>query len=93
MENIRFKIARYELQTGAENSTRRCVGFIVEREDNVEKQIYHEIALTGSQHLGKSTEECVDLAFNLLSGSLAISARKLLDSSSDVINSYYIPNL
>jgi len=92
MENIRFKIARYELQTGAENTTRRCVGFVVEREDNVEKQIYHEIALTGSQHLGKTTEECVDLAFSLLSGSLAVSARKLLDSSTEVINSYYIPN-
>lgn len=92
MENIRFKIARYELQTGAENTTKRCVGFVVEREDNVEKQIYHEIALTGSQHLGKTTEECVDLAFSLLSGSLAVSARKLLDSSTDVINSYYIPN-
>jgi hypothetical protein len=92
MENIRFKIVRYELQTGAENSTRRCVGFIVEREDNVEKQSYHEIALTGSQHLGKTTEECVDLAFSLLSGSLSISAKKLLDSSTEVINSYYIPN-
>lgn len=93
MENIRFKIARYELQTGAENSTRRCVGFVVEREDNVEKQIYHEIALTGSQHIDKTPEQCVDLAFSLLSGSLADSARKLLDNSNNVVNSYYIPNL
>lgn len=94
MNNIKFKIIRYADHRYNEEPA-KIVGFNVLREDDESLSIYHEIILTssiyGSQFIGKTTEECVDTAFSLLSGSMAKSANKLLESQ-DVIGSYYIPN-
>ena len=94
MNNIKFKIIRYADHKYHEEPA-KIVGFSVMREDYNSLSIYHEVILTssmsGSQFIGKTNEECVDTAFSLLSGSIAISANKLLQSQ-DVIGSYYIPN-
>ena len=94
MNNIKFKIIRYADHRYNEEPA-KIVGFNVLREDDESLSIYHEIILTssiyGSQFIGKTNEECVDTAFSLLSGSMAKSANKLLESQ-DVIGSYYIPN-
>jgi len=94
MNNIKFKIIRYADHKYHEEPA-KIVGFSVMREDDNSLSIYHEVILTssmsGSQFIGKTNEECVDTAFSLLSGSIAISANKLLQSQ-DVIGSYYIPN-
>jgi len=94
MNNIKFKIIRYADHRYNEEPA-KIVGFNVIREDDESMSIYHEVILTssisGSQFIGKTNEECVDTAFSLLSGSIARSANKLLQSQ-DVIGSYYIPN-
>jgi hypothetical protein len=94
MNNIKFKIIRYADHRYNEEPA-KIVGFNVVREDDESMSIYHEVILTssisGSQFIGKTNEECVDTAFSLLSGSIARSANKLLQSQ-DVIGSYYIPN-
>ena len=94
MNNINIKIMRYTDYTHSVEPG-KIVGFSVERADDVSLSAYHEIILTssvsGSQFIGKTNEECVDTAFSLLSGSISISANKLLQSQ-DVIGSYYIPN-
>ena len=94
MNNINIKIMRYTDYTHSVEPG-KIVGFSVERADDVSLSAYHEIILTssmsGSQFIGKTNEECVDTAFSLLSGSISISANKLLQSP-DVIGSYYIPN-
>ena len=94
MNNIKFKIIRYADHKYSEEPA-KIVGFSVMREDDESLSVYHEVILTssmsGSQFIGKTNEECVDTAFSLLSGSIAISANKLLQSQ-DVIGSYYIPN-
>lgn len=92
MDVIRFRIARCDTLNDDKYIIKKVICLSVERDDNIGAQISHCIQLTGSQCIGKSTEECVDLAFSLMSGSIAISARKLLESSVEVINSYYIPN-
>ena len=94
MNNIKFKIIRYADHKYNEEPA-KIVGFSVMREDDESLSVYHEVILTssmsGSQFIGKTNEECVDTAFSLLSGSISISANKLLQSP-DVIGSYYIPN-
>jgi len=92
MDEIRFRIARCDTLNDDIHILKKIICFSVERNDNIGNQISHCIQLTGSQCIGKSTEECIDLAFSLMSGSIATSAKKLLESSTEVINSYYIPN-
>ena len=93
MNGIKFKIIRYG-DHKYRNEPAKIVGFNVIKESDESDSIYHEIVLTssisGSQFIGKTNEECVDLAFSLLSGSMAISANKLLKTQ-DVVGSYYIP--
>lgn len=93
MDGIRFRIARCDTLNDDLHILKKVICFSVEREDNVGEQISHCIQLTGSQCIGKSTEECVDNAFLLMSGSISISANKLLSSNTSVLNSYYIPNI
>lgn len=93
MDGIRFRIARCDTLNDDFHILKKVICFSVERDDNVGEQISHCIQLTGSQCIGKSTEECVDLAFSLMSGSIATSANKLLSSNTSVLNSYYIPNI
>jgi hypothetical protein len=94
MNGIKFKIIRYADHTYYNNPA-KIVGFNVIKESDESDSIYHEVILTsslsGSQFIGKTNEECITLAFSLLSGSLASSANKLLQSQ-NVIGSYYIPN-
>jgi len=92
MDVIRFRVARCDTLNDDIHILKKVICLSVERDDNIGNQISHCIQLTGSQCIGKSTEECIDLAFSLMSGSIATSAKKLLDSSTEVINSYYIPN-
>lgn len=93
MNGIKFKIIRYGDHKYL-GEPAKIVGFNVIKESDESDSIYHEIVLTssisGSQFIGKTNEECVDLAFSLLSGSMAVSANKLLKTQ-DVIGSYYIP--
>jgi hypothetical protein len=94
MNNINIKIMRYTDYTHSVEPG-KIVGFSVERADDVSLSAYHEIILTssvsGSQFIGKTTEDVIDLAFSLLSGSISRSATKLAKHES-VIGSYYIPN-
>ena len=93
MNGIRYRISRYDTLNDDRFLLIKNVCISVEREDNVGDQISHCIQLTGSQCIGKTNEECVDLSFKLMSGSIASSSKKLLDSSVSIVNSYYIPNL
>lgn len=94
MNIIKYKIIRYADHV-YHGEPAKIVGFNVELEGDESSSIYHEIILTsslsGSQFIGKTNEECVDLAFSLLSGSISLSVNKLL-TSSNIIGSYYIPN-
>jgi hypothetical protein len=94
MNNIDFKILRYADHLYC-NEPAKIIGFNVIKQDDPSMSVYHEVVLTssisGSQFVGKSTEECVDTAFYLLSSSLAKSANELLNTPS-IIGSFYIPN-
>lgn len=93
MNGIRYRISRCDTLQDPKFILIQHVCISVEREDNVGGQISHCIQLTGSQCMGKTMEESVDLAFSLMSGSIAESANKLMLPSTNIINSYYIPNL
>lgn len=93
MNGIRYRITRCDGMDDIDHILKKVVCISVERDDNVGEQISHCIILTGSQCIGKSAEECIDQAFLLMSGSIAKSATKLLNSNADIINSYYIPNI
>jgi len=94
MNTIKYKIIRYSDHVYHDEPA-KIVGLNVERDDDSSLCIYHEIILTSSvsssQFIGKTNEECIDLAFSLLSGSISLSVNKLLTSPS-IIGSYYIPN-
>lgn len=94
MNGIKFKIIRYADHV-YNNDPAKIIGFNVVREDDESMSVYHEIILTssisGSQFIGKSVEECIDVAFSMMSGSMSKSANNLL-SSTNVVGSYYIPS-
>lgn len=93
MNGIRYRISRCDTLNDDRFLLIKNVCISVEREDNVGDQVSHCIQLTGSQCIGKTNEECVDLAFRLMSGSIAKTSNKLLDSSVTIVNSFYIPNI
>lgn len=68
----------------------RIVGFSVEN-DTGTQQIYHEILLENTIIHGKTPEECIDIAFSKLSGSIERSINKLNETNSNIIGSYYVP--
>ena len=90
MNNIKFKIIRYS-DYNLEGIPGKIIGFNVVREDDDTISAYHETILRGDQFIGKTTEECIDTAFAVLSSSMAITAAKLLGEQ-EVVGSYYIPN-
>jgi hypothetical protein len=92
MNDIRFRIARCDTLPDENHLIKKIICLSVEREDNSSEQISHCIELTGSQCLNKSNEECIDLAFKMMSGSMSNSVSKLLKNDSSIIGSYYIPN-
>lgn len=91
MNSIKFRIARCDTLYDDTESIRKVICFSVERSDNLKNQISVCGELSGSQCIGKSDEECVDVAFNLLTSSLSVAVNKLLSSSGDIVGSYYIP--
>ena len=63
MGGIRFRIARCDTLNDDKFIMIRNVCISVERDDNVGDQISHCIQLTGSQCIGKTTEESFILKF------------------------------
>jgi hypothetical protein len=92
MNNIRYRIARCDSLVDHLNISTKVICLSVEREDNIGEQISHCITLSGSQQLEKTNEECIDLAFSLMSESIARSVTKLSSINYSVVGSYYIPN-
>lgn len=92
MNNIRYRISRCDNLVDHMNNPTKAICLSVEREDNVGEQVSHCIVLTGSQHIGKTNEECVDLAFSLMSESISRTATKLSTNDYSIVGSYYIPN-
>lgn len=92
MNNIRYRISRCDTMNDAKFILVKHVCISVEREDNLGEQISHCIQLSGSQCIGKTNEECVELSFSLMSESIARSATKLNSIDYSIIGSYYIPN-
>lgn len=91
MSDFNIVITRCTFTTGPDgNSPRKIIGFSVQSLDGV-KQVYHETVLQSDQFVGKSDEECVDIAFNVLSGSIAQSVT-LVKSTPSVVGNFYIPS-
>ena len=91
MSDFNIVITRCTFTAGLDgNSPRKIIGFSVQSTDGV-KQIYHETILQSDQFVGKSDEECVDIAFNVLSGSIAQSVAQV-KSAPAVLGNFYIPN-
>lgn len=88
--NIKFKIIRFENQINQTEQI-KIVGFNVLNEDDESSTIYHETILKSDEIKNKSPEECVDLAFSKLSGSIASSVNKIKSSEGNLIGAYYIP--
>jgi hypothetical protein len=89
--NFNIVISRCTFISGISNdSPRKIVGFNVQNKD-ASKELYHETTLQPDQFSGKTDEECVDIAFGILSGSIAGSIQKLTSESS-VVGNFYIPN-
>ena len=90
MNDIKFIIRRF---TTSEHHQipNKIVGFEVVNEQT-NNTIYHETLLSSEEVLNKTTEECVDIAFNKLSSSLATSVTKLSESQNNILGAYYIPS-
>lgn len=91
MNDFNIVITRCTFTAGLDgNSPRKIIGFTVQNPD-ASKQIYHETILQHNQFEGKNDEECVDIAFGILSSSIADSANQI-KTVSTVIGSLYIPS-
>lgn len=89
---IRYRIARCSPTNFDENGNAyKDISISVEHE-NFDEQVSHHIRLSGSQCLEKTNEECIDLSFKLMSGSISKTVTKLLDASGNIVGSYYIPS-
>lgn len=73
-----------------DESPYKIVGFNVQNNDG-SNCIYHETILTNEQIQGKTDNECVDLAFEQMSSSIATSIQKIEQSQNDIVGSYYVP--
>ena len=91
MNGIRYRVARCQLLNNEPNVIKKVVCLSVEH-INCSEQISHCIELVNDQVINKTDDECVDLAFRLMSGSIAKSANKLINSI-NVVGTSYIPNL
>lgn len=89
---IKYRITRCEpIQYYDDGLAYKHVAISVDADD-IEEQVSHHITLTSSQCLGKTNEECVDLAFKLMSGSISNTVNKLKNVSSNIVGAYYIPS-
>lgn len=90
MSDFNIVITRCTFTSGLNgDAPRKIIGFSVQSPD-ASKQIYHETVLQNDQFIGKTDEECVDIAFSILSGSIAQSANQV-KSSPSVLGNFYIP--
>ena len=90
MSDFNIVITRCTFTAGLNGDPpRKIIGFSVQNSD-ASKQIYHETVLQNDQFIGKSDEECVDVAFGILSGSIAQSVNQV-KSSPSVLGNFYIP--
>lgn len=90
MNDFNIVITRCTFTAGLDgNSPRKVIGFTVQNPD-ASKQIYHETVLQQDQFTGKNDEECVDIAFNILSSSIAVSAEQV-KTLPTVVGNLYIP--
>jgi hypothetical protein len=91
MSDFNIVITRCTFTAGLDgNSPRKIIGFTVQNPD-ASKQIYHEAVLQQDQFVGKNDEDCVEIAFGILSSSIAISANEV-KTGPTVIGSLYIPS-
>lgn len=91
MSDYNILIARCTFLSGENGaSPMKIIGFSVQSPDGV-KQIYHETILGIDQFAGKTDEQCADLAFSILSGSIAASVSNIINTPS-ILGNYYIPN-
>lgn len=91
MSDFNIVITRCTFTAGFDgDSPRKIIGFTVQNSD-ASKQIYHETVLQQDQFTGKNDEDCVEIAFGILSSSIAISADQV-KTAPTVIGSLYIPS-
>ena len=90
MNTIKYKITRFDDSEHHEKPN-KIVGFLVFDEET-NNGISHETIITGIDVLNKTPEECVDVAFRVLSSSIAESAKKLLSNKNTIVGAYYIPS-
>lgn len=89
--DIKIKITRLEDQMNQTEPV-KIIGLTVVDLDNQVNSIYHETVLDKNQIVGKTAEQCIDIAYSQLSSSLAESYDKLKNINNSIIGSIYIPN-
>jgi hypothetical protein len=89
MNNIQYIIRRFDTSEHHEIPN-KIVGFEIVNQTSGQSA-YHETLLKRNDVMGKTSEECIDLAFNLLSSSISKSVSYLSSNESSVLGSYYIP--
>ena len=87
--NVKYKIYKYRTIKNNEGVFKK-IGINVENEDS-SVSIPFRILLEESEFLNKSTEECLNYAFNKESSSLAEIIDKVKDESESIEGMYYIP--
>lgn len=87
--NVKYKIYKYGTIKNKTGVFKK-IGINVENEDS-SVSIPFNIMLDENEFLNKSTEECLDYAFNKESSSLANIVNKVKDESQSVEGMYYIP--
>lgn len=90
MNEIKFIIRRFATSEHHQIPN-KIVGFDVVNEET-NNSIYHETILMSDEVLDKSSQQCIDLAFNKLSSSMSVSVKKLIEDNENILGSYYIPS-
>ena len=93
MNNIKFKIIRCENQLRNKNFV-KIIGLNIIKDSDPNQCIYREITLNQKDHEGKTSHECVETAFLLMSSSISKSIDKLMSNGNNdddkIIGSYYV---
>lgn len=90
MSKYNIIISRCTFTSGVNgDSPKKIIGFNVQNSD-ASKEVYHETILQPEQFIGKTDEQCVEIAFGILSGSIA-STIDLITTTPPVVGNYYIP--
>jgi hypothetical protein len=89
MNNIQYIIRRFDTSEHHQIPN-KIVGFEIVNQTSGQSA-YHETLLKRNDVMGKTSEECIDLAFNQLSSSISKSVSYLSSNESSVLGAYYIP--